>query len=192
VPAPNYKEYSDEKLMVLLREGDIEAYGELYFRFFPRALRWYLQALGQRFQQDAEDLAQAVMLKVWRKHHTYVQIGDRRVLPWFYSIVLTTRVSFFRKPETRIRQVTEIFKEELPAPLSELFALGYYLRRLPLIERQVIELTIEGLTLDEVAEVLSLSRTTVFRRKIEAHKKLEKLLGAPTLSVCEEGKVPES
>jgi RNA polymerase sigma-70 factor (family 1) len=62
-----YSSYSDERLVVLLRDNDEEAFEELYHRYWDKLL-----AIGYnhaRNKEVAEEIVQDVLLSLWNRRH---------------------------------------------------------------------------------------------------------------------------
>ena len=63
------KELTDEKLVVLLREGNILAYEEIYRRHWYKTYSWAKHQVGA---EDAEELVQELFLSLWNRRNEVV------------------------------------------------------------------------------------------------------------------------
>ena len=61
--------YTDEQLIARFQSGDERAYAELVNRFRDRLINFVFQFLGDR--EQAEDVVQDTMLKLYVKKHYY-------------------------------------------------------------------------------------------------------------------------
>ncbi|MEM9168451.1 MAG: sigma-70 family RNA polymerase sigma factor [Pseudomonadota bacterium] len=95
VPAPGPA--GDELNALLARvatHGDKEAFGRLYAHFAPR-VKGYLLRIGAQSEQ-AEDLAQETMLKVWRKAQLF-DPSKASAATWIYTIARNIRIDALRR-----------------------------------------------------------------------------------------------
>jgi RNA polymerase sigma-70 factor (ECF subfamily) len=154
----------------------------LHDQFRPRVLRYLTRLVGET---DAEDLTQAVMLKVSNSLSAFR--GDASVSTWIYRIATNAALDKLRQRRTQPLVDTEhVFDEEaLPAaaqtPSIETAAIreemsaciGEFVARLPENYKTVMILSeIEGFSNDEIATTLGLTLDTV---KIRLHRAREKL-----------------
>ncbi|HFA60327.1 MAG TPA: sigma-70 family RNA polymerase sigma factor, partial [Rhodospirillales bacterium] len=93
-----------EDLLAVARRRDREAFGRLFDYYAPR-VKAYLRRLGADPQQ-AEELAQEVMLTVWRRAARY---DPRRATPatWIFRIARNRRIDALRR-ERRPPEAEEI------------------------------------------------------------------------------------
>lgn len=130
---------------------------------------------------DAEDLCEDVFVKIFEKIETYDE-NKSRLSTWIYSVTSNTVIDFYR---------TNHISSEIPEDLSDerssieedyldqenLEALAGALRELPQEQMDIIVLRYyKGLTLQEVAEKMSLSYGITKLRHREALGTLQRLL----------------
>lgn len=86
------------------REGDADAFGQLYDRFQPEILRYLV--IRTRNPDAAEDLAQQVFLKAWRAIPRYQHRGAP-FRAWLYRMAHNQMVDYFRtnRPTTDLEGV---------------------------------------------------------------------------------------
>lgn len=175
-----YQFLADEDLMMLVGEGDADAFAALYDRH-SRSAYWLAHKL-LREKQAAEDLTQDAFLKVWRSAHRY-QPERGGVRTWILSVVRNQGIDQIRARESRRRTQERV---EASAPRyepSEAFAQAWHdvrlgrvreaLDTLPQVQHQVLELAhFSGLTHMEIAERLRLPPGTVKGRMRLGLKKL--------------------
>jgi RNA polymerase sigma-70 factor (ECF subfamily) len=159
--------------------GDFKS---LHDEFRPRVLRYATRLVGEA---DAEDVTQAVMLKVSQSLAGFR--GDAQLSTWIYRIATNAAKDKLRgKPiatvsETELESVdgdvppaaqtasveAAAIREEMSACIAE------YVTRLPENYRAAMILSeLEGFSNGEIGEILGLSLETV---KIRLHRAREKL-----------------
>jgi len=86
------------------RDGDPEAFGQLYDRFQPEIVRYLAHRVGD--PDIAEDLAQQVFMKAWQAIPRYEHRGAP-FRAWLYRMAHNQMVDFFRtnRPTTDLEGV---------------------------------------------------------------------------------------
>jgi RNA polymerase sigma-70 factor (ECF subfamily) len=84
----------DDLLAKVARNADRDAFGRLFGFFAPR-LKAYLMRTGAG-SDAAEDLAQDVMMKVWRKAKLF-DPSKASASTWIYAIARNQRIDAFRR-----------------------------------------------------------------------------------------------
>lgn len=169
-------------------------FGSIHERFRPKVLRYLTRMVGE---SEAEDLAQAVMLKVSDGLRGFR--GESAVSTWIYRIAHNAALDALRKrspgpapldvlrsgqhdadvggddagsfaPEAQTPSVESlVMREEMNACIRE------FIERLPEPYRAVMVLAeLEGFRNAEIAEILGVSLDTV---KIRLHRARERLRG---------------
>jgi RNA polymerase sigma-70 factor (ECF subfamily) len=103
---------ADELLSQVAASGDRSAFSALYVRFAPR-VKAYLMRSGEA-GQEAEELAQECMLKVWRSAALF-DPGKASAATWIYAIARNVRIDALR----RRRRIAETADDSPPAPERE-------------------------------------------------------------------------
>lgn len=104
-------------LLAVAQNNDRAAFGELFEYFGPRLKSYYIRA-GMPAAQ-AEDLAQDVMLNVWRKAP---QFDPQRAgaATWIFVIARNLRIDLFRRQRSEQSALAEPFETiEAPALASD-------------------------------------------------------------------------
>ena len=115
-----YPHLADEDLMVLVGEGDADAFATLYKRH-DRAVCSFARRLTLN-EQDAEDLVQEAYLKVWRSAGSYrAERGGAR--KWIFCVVRHQNIDLLRSRTSR-RRVLQKAGAKAPSspPGDEAFA----------------------------------------------------------------------
>ena len=100
---------SDHELVGRMQAGDSAAVAELASTFGPR-----IQQLALRYVknwEDAEEVTQDVLLKVYRKIDAFR--GDAALSSWIYRITFNTAMSRLRT--ARASRTAEVHKTDLPS-----------------------------------------------------------------------------
>tara|TARA_Y100001968_G_scaffold255717_1_gene241923 strand:- start:882 stop:1460 length:579 start_codon:yes stop_codon:yes gene_type:complete len=89
--------YTDEQLIGRFQSGDEQAYIELVNRYKDRLLNFVLNFLGDL--EQAEDVVQDTMLKLYEKKHYYREIA--KFSTWIYTIARNLANTELRKRKNR-------------------------------------------------------------------------------------------
>lgn len=158
---------NDSELARKIRTGEKNAYQQLFERYAPRIFQFSLSYLKN--QADAEELVQDVFLKIWEKRETLDQ--SKNIKSFIFKVAVNTIYDFIRHKnienafndfarvnfETNSNNTwhTVIF-DEMTANLVEMIA------KLPVQQQRIFQLSKdEGLTNEEIAAKLNLSKRTV-------------------------------
>jgi RNA polymerase sigma-70 factor (ECF subfamily) len=180
---------SDEDLMVMVKNGDQVAFGELMNRYEGRLYN-YLKRITKN-TADAEDIYQEAFLKVYRHAARFNPDGSFR--PWLYRIATNLCMDLLRKKTRRKETSLEtggpgeesaLTVQDLspsPADVSQRrerqAALAEAVEELPDKQRTVFLLArYEGLPYAEISDVLEVPLGTVKSRMNTAVNTLMKRL----------------
>lgn len=180
---------SDAELLDAVAEGDRDAFEELFRRFAP----WLRGRLRQRCADSVlvDEVVQDVFVEVWRRRERR-RGGDveqvDNVSGWLWRVGRRRLIDAQRAQERRGRLLSRLAglprrhavsaEEELMAELGDgaLAAVEF----LPADLRAVVRATaLEGLTVQETAERLSIPAGTVKSRASRARRLLRELLPRP-------------
>jgi RNA polymerase sigma factor (sigma-70 family) len=118
-----------------------------------------------RNRDDREDLAQEIVVQLWRSFGTF----DERVRfsTWMYRISLNVAISFYRKETARTRyilsddgQLLNVI-DETAYQSSEIQALYQFIATLDPLDKALVLLYLDGNSYLEMADVLGISETNV-------------------------------
>lgn len=173
-------ELTDEQLMLLVQHDHAEAFDILYRRHGRRLLGFLWRACGDR--DAAEDLAQEVLLNVFRARASYRPIA--RFTTWLYTLARHAcanrrqraqreRAKTARFAAARIKLATTAAPGERLDAQELAAALAAGLARLPARQKEVLLLReAAGLAYEEIAEVAGVPMGTV---KVELHRARRRL-----------------
>lgn len=172
-----------ELMQRIALDGDRTAFRALFDHFAPR-LKGYLVRLGLESGR-AEELAQEVMVAVWRKAASYDR-AQGSVATWIFRIARNRRIDLFRREQTARIDETDPALQPIPeaAPDAGLDAdqrqgrVAAALAELPEEQRALVRAHFyEDLTHSEIAERTGLALGTVKSRLRLAFGKLRAQLG---------------
>jgi RNA polymerase sigma-70 factor (ECF subfamily) len=192
IPLGNGDLLADRPLVLRVRSGDRDAFGELVLKYMRRA---YFAALGiVGSHDDAMDLSQDAFARAFRARKRLDP--DRPFYPWLYQILRRLCFNHLRNQRTRRARLEEaagwladrarseaaatapdrtVERAELRARLEAAIA------TLRPHEREVIVMReFEGLTYREIADLLGIPIGTVMSRLYAARRRLAATLGEAT------------
>jgi RNA polymerase sigma-70 factor, ECF subfamily len=178
------EEIGDAALIERLRANDLDALGSLFDRYYPQVYRTALAITHEN--AVAEDIAQDCFLKL---HHYANRIDTNLPLaPWLYRVTVNLSYTWVTRRKRR-RVSLDALVDHLMSPaghspdqLAEHAETQDKVRKavdgLPFNQRVVVVLHyLNGLSLDEVAEVLECPVGTVKSRLHYAREALRRKLG---------------
>ena len=131
--------------------------------------------------QDSDDLLQDILTQLWISIPRFS--GECKESTWIYKVSLNTALTWqrgqkknqkisieHRQPETAELQATETSDNEIIDQLYD------RIRRLPKVETSLILMHLDGLSYNEMAEILGISPNNVGVKLNRAKKQLAQLL----------------
>ena len=118
-----------------------------------------------RNPDDRDDLAQEIMVQLWRSFPTYD--GRCRFSTWMYRVALNVAISVYRRERVRTRHVLSADEplldvvDEKESQSDDLRFLYQAIERLEPLNKALILLYLDGNSYLEIAEVLGISETNV-------------------------------
>lgn len=175
---------NESELLARLREGNDEAFSAIFLEQYPGLVMTATRVLADR--AIAEEIAQDVLLELWRRRESLVLTGPVRA--YLQQATRNRSLNHLRSARTAkrgeiwVRPPTESPKADSRALSSELrTAVTAAIATLSEPQREVFELNRQrGLTYGEIAELLGISVKSVEARMGRALKQLREQL-APWL-----------
>jgi RNA polymerase sigma-70 factor (ECF subfamily) len=184
--------HDDADLVTRVQNGDHEAFRVLFDRYNRRAFAVAFGVLKN--QHDALDVVQEAFVKV-HKHVGSFQ-GTSSFYTWLYRIVMNLSIDHVRRKKRKMTEFDERFQQDEVAGDDSLAPRladanpGKMVRRkelsnhihaalqtLPEYHRAVILLReVEGLTYEEMANVLKVPKGTIMSRLFHARRKMQEQL----------------
>ncbi len=153
------------------------AFKDIFKDFYSSQLFFAMKLISSRV--DAEDIVQDVFLSIWRAKPVF-----KNEIAFKAYIYLTTRnrcIDFLKKKRPIYQTVD--FANEIPNEIDYLVKeeafrlLDLAIKKLPPQTREVINLSLKGLSVQEVADNLKVSVNTIKTLKSRAYKILKEAYG---------------
>jgi RNA polymerase sigma-70 factor (ECF subfamily) len=154
-------------------DGDRESFRYLVERYQNQAVSQATAILGNR--EDAKDAVQEAFVDAFRALDRFEP--SRRFYPWFY-VLLRNRcykmLAAYGRQNTVSMEETEILAPGNVSSIEETLALEAALLALTPEDRELLTLKyLDGLSYQELAELLQIPRGTVMSRLFYARKQLQ-------------------
>lgn len=173
-------EPNESRLTARARQGDREAFGDLYELYLDELYRYVFYRVNHRL--DAEDLTEQVFLKAWEKLSHFR--GEIPFRSWLYRIAHNTVIDHYRtrKQTDPLNEAnspidpaasleTRVLDQEETNRIVTLIA-----RLAPLQQHVLLLRFIVGLSAEETAQVLDRSAGSVRVTQHRALKEIQALL----------------
>ncbi|TAG97926.1 MAG: sigma-70 family RNA polymerase sigma factor, partial [Sphingobacteriales bacterium] len=98
---------SEDLVLSKAREGDINAFQELFAVFFPQLKSYLYRLLASR--NDAEDIAHDTFIRAFDKLHTFK--GEASLKTWVFSIATRLAYNYMEKQKRWVPDVAAKAKQ---------------------------------------------------------------------------------
>ncbi len=138
-----------------------------------RRIRW----IAGKFHSgaDADDVSQEILLQLWRSFPTFR--GDSAAATWVYRIAVNTAVTYERKHYRHRQQIPLDSTEELqgsdPDSLRQAEILKQFLGQLKEMDAVLLMMYLDGLSAEDMANVVGMSGNNVSARISRMKKRFE-------------------
>ncbi|MBI2852999.1 MAG: sigma-70 family RNA polymerase sigma factor [Chloroflexi bacterium] len=177
---------NEEGLVRQAKDGDKQAFAQLYEAYFERIYRYVAVKIGDR--TEAEDMAQQVFTKAYQSLHTFSWQG-KPVSAWFFRIAHNLIVDHLRRKE---KKPALLLNESLAAgdddpermaeQVLDAEKLSMAMQHLTDAQREVISLRFAGgLSVAEAARAMGRSQGAVKALQHSAIVALRKLLSVKSV-----------
>lgn len=169
----------EKKLIIRAREGDAEAFGELYDKYLSQIYRFIFLRVRQK--DDAEDLAQKVFLKAWKNIDGFKMVEGAKFSSWVYKISRNTIIDYYRTnkehadidsiPENLV--ISQYNNEETFDQALKIEKVIKSIGKLNENDQEIIIMKfVEDMTNVEIAELLDKNEVAV---RVAGHRALKRL-----------------
>lgn len=181
---PPVKKYSEDELVSLLHDKDLQAFDYLYDNY-SAALYGIIYKMVET-KEVAEDILQEAFVKIWHNFSNY-DSAKGRLFTWMLNItrnlVIDTMRSKNYKKQAKIygneNSVNNFVDSTTSTEQFDSLGIRRHLARLKNDQKQIIDLAyFSGFTQEEIAKQLSIPLGTVKTRMRAAIMELRKLLQA--------------
>lgn len=157
---------SEKELVRSLRQGDMKSFDELYYRYLPRLLGFAYHYLSD--EMEAEETVQVIFIKIWEGRKSLDE--NKNFKAYLFQSVKNQLLNKLRdqRKNCTIENIPEKYCVSSENVIEKLTyreledAANELIRNLPKTQQRVFVLNkIDGLSPDEIAAQLSLSRRTV-------------------------------
>lgn len=169
-----FKNHTDIELVILLREGEEDAFDEIYRRYWKSLFQEARKRLGE--SEYAEEVVQDVFIDLWVNRSTreinqlyaYLQTAVRYQVFMLYK--KHKKLPFFEEPLEHMGFSDD--KADSPFCLNELLAgIEVWLAHQPVKRREIFRLRyLEQLSTKEIAEELFIAQKTVQNQLINGQE----------------------
>lgn len=172
----------EKKFIKQIKNGNNQAFKQLYDRYAPYALRIAYAILKNKY--DASDAVQETFIRVYRHIDTFDMTKSFR--PWFYQILINESRRLITKrakqavhvESNEILDLLEHKKEKPKAAEDVMIALEY----LHEDDRTILILKyLDNFTEKELAQIMNLKVNTVKTRLYRARKRVQSIMSGGNL-----------
>ena len=168
---------NESRILIAVNEKKEEIWEDV-FGYYYAALCSY----ARRLVHDpviAEDLVQDILLYVWNSERKFIRLEE--LTNYLYRATYNRSMMWLRHEKCKSRHLARLSEESNPE-LDEMFVetvreellrqMYLYIDALPEQQRKVIRMSVEGLSVNEIAEKLGISVDTVKTHKKRSFKQL--------------------
>lgn len=170
----------DKELLLLIRANNYEAFEHIYKRYAAKLYGFSLRILKN--EAESEEIVQDTFLKVWEKRY---EINENLHFNTYLVTIAKHKIyNFFRrkvvecKYEDSLTNDIALSDTEADSHLEDLKGLIFSkVAKLPLRQKEIMTLKLEGINNDEIANMLQISKKTVENHLNRAYGQLRIELG---------------
>jgi RNA polymerase sigma-70 factor (ECF subfamily) len=171
------KEIDDEKQMLAVRSGDIDALVPLFDKYNARLYNFFLGMT--RDKESSEDLAMQLFSRIIQYRHTFRE--DSRFKPWIYKMARNIHIDHYNKTRYMVKgyDVSVDFVNDKMGAIENMEKreqheiLNEALDLLPVDQREIIELSrFQDLKYEDISRITGSSVGAV---KVKVHRAIKKL-----------------
>lgn len=172
IKQPKQKELSAQKEQAAQREREFTRLVEKH-----KAMVYTVCYMFSGSRDEAEDLFQDVLVRLWKGYDTFRGESDART--WIYRVSLNTCINGQRKKRKEAAHVplsVDVdFFEEISDRTLQVRRLYARINRLGLVDRALILLWLEGLSYEEIGAIVGISVKNVSFQLYRIKEELKKM-----------------
>lgn len=179
----NLSKHSDQELLIKLRNGDVSAFDELYYRYVKKLMAFALSFFPNR--ELAQDAVQDIFIRIWERR---AELDDsKNFKTYLFQSVKYYMFNYARdkKKSCSLEEAPEQFlakenKVERDLDYQDLESAVFTLiEKLPKVQQEVFRLNkVDGFSASEIAIKMNLSQRTIEHHIYLASKTVKKELGS--------------
>lgn len=176
------KQGSLKRLIVLAKNGDNDAFEEVYENYYTPLFRYILSRVRNR--EEAEDMTQVVFMKIWNSLPNW-KVDHTSPLSFFFKVAHNTLIDYYRKNKNReivSDEIVNTFLDDKPwedknnkqREAAEL--INQIISNLSNEQQEIITLIYTNdLTYEEISQIVGKKEDTIRQIHSRALKKLREL-----------------
>ena len=162
---------------------DMDYFSCLYERYEKKLLR-YINRISLVSREEAEDILQEAFIKIWRNLNSYDP--SLKLSSWIYRIVHNETLSFWRKKKSYCKDERTEWTDDLLAVSPDIIEMEVDADKKSELTHEILDLLslkyksvlvlkfIEGMSYEEISDVLKIPEGTVATRINRAKKAFAK------------------
>ena len=127
--------------------------------------------------EEVNDLFQEILINLWRGFGQFEKRSDLR--PWFYRVGLTPCISIARKKKRRGKTIPLSMNidlyEDNDADTRQVKQLYQRINRLAPFDRAIVLLWLEGISYDEIGDIVGISAKNVSVKLVRIREELKNM-----------------
>jgi RNA polymerase sigma-70 factor (family 1) len=169
---------NERELLNRISKGDEDAFTEIFHHFSRRI--WQFVLKKTKSEAIAEEIVQEVFLKLWVKKETAADIENME--SFLYTMAVNKTYDHFRKVSGDSKKLEGFWRQVQQSPVSNsveeiidfresMEIVNQAIEQLPPQRKKIYQMNrLEGLSYDEIAQQLNISKSTVSNQLVEATK----------------------
>jgi RNA polymerase sigma-70 factor (family 1) len=179
----NLSKHSDQELLIKLKNGDVPAFDELYFRYVKKSMAFALTFFPSK--ELAKDAIQDIFIRIWEKRSELDE--SKSFKTYLFQSVKFYMFNYARdkKSSCTLEETPDyVFSKESrienDLAYQDLESIAFsFIEKLPKVQREIFKLNkLEGFSAVEIASRMNLSQRTIEHHIYLASKTMKKEMRA--------------
>ncbi|MCK9305512.1 MAG: sigma-70 family RNA polymerase sigma factor [Bacteroidales bacterium] len=166
-----------EEIIIKVREGDQQSFGVLFRAFYASGRRFVLTFLKD--ETGADDILQEVFINIWEKRQKFQ--SEAHFKAYFYKSLRNNTIKRIVRTKKGVgldlivsKESDDLFEKIIEIEFNR--ELSRLISDLPEKRRQIILLSMSGMSTEQISESLNISVNTIKSQKNKAYSTLRKNL----------------